>query len=109
MEEKQKLCPGERRLKATQTCRGGKHKVLPKVCIPVGFNGAERGVRLVCLVLAARKLQQKRTILLEEEAEEDEMIKQVPEMSMQSTVIIEGVEYKIERLNGRSSQAPATR
>ncbi|XP_040552154.1 protein scribble homolog isoform X47 [Gallus gallus] len=57
----------------------------------------------------ARKLQQKRTILLEEEAEEDEMIKQVPEMSMQSTVIIEGVEYKIERLNGRSSQAPATR
>lgn len=57
----------------------------------------------------ARKLQQKRTILLEEEVEEDEMIKQVPEMSMQSTVIIEGVEYKIERLNGRSSQAPATR
>lgn len=59
--------------------------------------------------MAARKLQQKRTILLEEEVEEDEMIKQVPEMSMQSTVIIEGVEYKIERLNGRSSQAPATR
>ncbi|XP_072183786.1 protein scribble homolog isoform X1 [Excalfactoria chinensis] len=57
----------------------------------------------------ARKLQQKRTLLLEEEAEEDEMVKQVPEMSMQSTVIIEGVEYKIERLNGRSSQAPATR
>ncbi|XP_052521128.1 protein scribble homolog isoform X21 [Tympanuchus pallidicinctus] len=57
----------------------------------------------------ARKLQQKRSLLLEEEVEEDEMIKQVPEMSMQSTVIIEGVEYKIERLNGRSSQAPATR
>uniref|UniRef100_A0A8B9T7M3 Scribble planar cell polarity protein n=1 Tax=Anas platyrhynchos TaxID=8839 RepID=A0A8B9T7M3_ANAPL len=31
----------------------------------------------------ARKLQQKRTLLLEEEVEEDEMIKQVPEMSMQ--------------------------
>ncbi|XP_074434264.1 protein scribble homolog isoform X44 [Larus michahellis] len=57
----------------------------------------------------ARKLQQKRTLLLEEEAEEDEMVKQVPEMSMQSSVIIEGVEYKIERLNGRSSQSPATR
>ncbi|XP_031462229.1 protein scribble homolog isoform X5 [Phasianus colchicus] len=57
----------------------------------------------------ARKLQQKRSLLLEEEVEEDEMMKQVPEMSMQSTVIIEGVEYKIERLNGRSSQAPATR
>ncbi|XP_021238476.1 protein scribble homolog isoform X21 [Numida meleagris] len=57
----------------------------------------------------ARKLQQKRTLLLEEEGEEDEMIKQVPEMSMPSTVIIEGVEYKIERLNGRSTQAPATR
>ncbi|KAM6350240.1 protein scribble homolog isoform 10-T10 [Podargus strigoides] len=57
----------------------------------------------------ARKLQQKRTLLLEEEAEEDEMVKQVPEMNMQSSVIIEGVEYKIERLNGRSSQASATR
>jgi len=59
--------------------------------------------------LAARKLQQKRTLLLEEETEEDEMVKQVPEMSTQSSVIIEGVEYKIERLNGRSIQAPATR
>ncbi|XP_038031189.2 protein scribble homolog isoform X32 [Anas acuta] len=57
----------------------------------------------------ARKLQQKRTLLLEEEVEEDEMIKQVPEMSMQSSVIIEGVEYKIERLNGRSIQPPGTR
>lgn len=59
--------------------------------------------------MAARKLQQKRTLLLEEEAEEDEMVKQVPEMSTQSSVIIEGVEYKIERLNGRSIQAPAIR
>ncbi|XP_032036869.1 protein scribble homolog isoform X5 [Aythya fuligula] len=57
----------------------------------------------------ARKLQQKRTLLLEEEVEEDEMIKQVPEMSMQSSVIIEGVEYKIERLNGRSIQPPGAR
>ncbi|XP_064910884.1 protein scribble homolog isoform X4 [Columba livia] len=57
----------------------------------------------------ARKLQQKRALLLEEEAEEGEMGKQVPETSMQSSVIIEGVEYKIERLNGRSIQAPATR
>ncbi|NXG52095.1 SCRIB protein, partial [Psilopogon haemacephalus] len=57
----------------------------------------------------ARKLQQKRTLLLEEEAEEEEMVKQVPEMSVQSSVIIEGVEYKIERLNGRSTQTPATR
>ncbi|NXY77912.1 SCRIB protein, partial [Glareola pratincola] len=57
----------------------------------------------------ARKLQQKRTFLLEEEAEEDEMVKQVPEMSTQSSVIVEGCEYKVERLNGRSSQSPATR
>ncbi|XP_009990047.1 PREDICTED: protein scribble homolog, partial [Tauraco erythrolophus] len=57
----------------------------------------------------ARKLQQKRSLLLEEEAEEDEMVKQVHERSTQSSVIIEGVEYKIERLNGRSVQAPATR
>ncbi|XP_014801212.1 PREDICTED: protein scribble homolog isoform X12 [Calidris pugnax] len=57
----------------------------------------------------ARKLQQKRTLLLEEEAEEEEMAKQAPEVSVQSSVIIEGVEYKIERLNGRSSQSPATR
>ncbi|KAM6318487.1 protein scribble homolog [Aegotheles albertisi] len=55
----------------------------------------------------ARKLQQKRALLLEEEAEEDEVVKQVPEV--QSSVIIEGVEYKIERLNGRSIQAPAAR
>ncbi|PKU40155.1 hypothetical protein llap_9545 [Limosa lapponica baueri] len=57
----------------------------------------------------ARKLQQKRTLLLEEEAEEEEMAKQAPEVSVQSSVIIEGVEYKIERLSGRSSQSPATR
>ncbi|XP_065688869.1 protein scribble homolog isoform X4 [Patagioenas fasciata] len=57
----------------------------------------------------ARKLQQKRALLLEEEPEEDEMVKQVPEVSVQSSVVIEGVEYKIERLNGRSTQAPATR
>ncbi|XP_064364110.1 protein scribble homolog isoform X28 [Dromaius novaehollandiae] len=57
----------------------------------------------------ARKLQQKRALLLEEEGEEDEMVKQAPDMSLQSSVIIEGVEYKIERLNGRSIQAPAAR
>nr|XP_013795049.1 PREDICTED: protein scribble homolog [Apteryx mantelli mantelli] len=57
----------------------------------------------------ARKLQQKRSLLLEEEGEEEEMVKQAPDMSLQSSVIIEGVEYKIERLNGRSIQAPATR
>ncbi|NWI98348.1 SCRIB protein, partial [Crypturellus undulatus] len=57
----------------------------------------------------ARKLQQKRALLLEEEGEEDEMIKQAPDMSLQSSIIIEGIEYKIERLNGRSTQAPAAR
>ncbi|XP_041263047.1 protein scribble homolog isoform X17 [Onychostruthus taczanowskii] len=56
----------------------------------------------------ARKLQQQRALLLEEEAEEDEEGRQVPE-AVQSSVIIEGVEYKVERLNGRSSQAPAAR
>uniref|UniRef100_A0A8B9P6R3 Uncharacterized protein n=1 Tax=Apteryx owenii TaxID=8824 RepID=A0A8B9P6R3_APTOW len=59
-----------------------------------------------CVILAARKLQQKRSLLLEEEGEEEEMVKQAPDMSLQSSVIIEGVEYKIERLNGRSIQAP---
>ncbi|NXH51398.1 SCRIB protein, partial [Rhabdornis inornatus] len=61
----------------------------------------------------ARKLQQQRALLLEEEAEEEEEeeeeeVRQVPE-AVQSSVIIEGVEYKVERLNGRSSQAPAAR
>ncbi|XP_064263217.1 protein scribble homolog isoform X4 [Passer domesticus] len=56
----------------------------------------------------ARKLQQQRALLLEEEAEEDEEGRQAPE-AVQSSVIIEGVEYKVERLNGRSSQAPAAR
>ncbi|KAM9165478.1 protein scribble homolog isoform 3-T3 [Pangshura tecta] len=58
----------------------------------------------------ARKLQQKRALLLEEEEEEEEdMGKLMPDMSMQSSVIIEGVEYKIKRLNGSSIQSPATR
>lgn len=56
----------------------------------------------------ARKLQQQRALLLEEEAEEDEEVRQEPE-AVQSSVVIEGVEYKVERLNGRSSQAPAAR
>ncbi|XP_048185224.1 protein scribble homolog isoform X23 [Corvus hawaiiensis] len=56
----------------------------------------------------ARKLQQQRALLLEEEAEEDEEVRQVPE-AVQSSIIIEGVEYKVERLNGRSIQAPAAR
>ncbi|XP_030410008.1 protein scribble homolog isoform X14 [Gopherus evgoodei] len=58
-----------------------------------------------------RKLQQKRALLLEEEEEEEEedMGKLMPDMSMQSSVIIEGVEYKIKRLNGRSIQSLATR
>ncbi|XP_019409348.1 PREDICTED: protein scribble homolog isoform X2 [Crocodylus porosus] len=60
----------------------------------------------------ARKLQQKRAMLLEEEEEEEEeedVGKPVPDMSTQSTVIIEGVEYKIERLNGRSPQSHTAR
>ncbi|XP_027525425.1 protein scribble homolog [Corapipo altera] len=57
----------------------------------------------------ARKLQQQRALLLEEEAEEEEEeVRQVPE-AVQSSVIIEGVEYKVERLNGRGIQAPAAR
>ncbi|XP_032942734.1 protein scribble homolog isoform X3 [Catharus ustulatus] len=57
----------------------------------------------------ARKLQQQRALLLEEEAEEEEEeVRQAPE-ALQSSVIIEGVEYKVERLNGRSSQAAAAR
>ncbi|NXD45917.1 SCRIB protein, partial [Copsychus sechellarum] len=58
----------------------------------------------------ARKLQQQRALLLEEEAEEEEEeeVRKVPEAG-QSSIIIEGVEYKVERLNGRSSQAAAAR
>ncbi|XP_071437969.1 protein scribble homolog isoform X4 [Pithys albifrons albifrons] len=57
----------------------------------------------------ARKLQQQRALLLEEEEEEEEEeVRKVPE-AVQSSVIIEGVEYKVERLNGRSLQAPAAR
>ncbi|KAI1243701.1 hypothetical protein IHE44_0001344 [Lamprotornis superbus] len=63
-----------------------------------------------CTSEAPRKLQQQRALLLEEEAEEEEEEegRQVPE-ALQSSVIIEGVEYKVERLNGRSNQAPAAR
>ncbi|KYO28584.1 leucine-rich repeat-containing protein 1 isoform F [Alligator mississippiensis] len=57
----------------------------------------------------ARKLQQKRAVLLEEEEEEEDVGKLTPDLSTQSTVIIEGVEYKIERLNGRSPQSPTAR
>ncbi|KAF4798306.1 hypothetical protein TURU_065478 [Turdus rufiventris] len=59
----------------------------------------------------ARKLQQQRALLLEEEAEEEEEeeeVRQAPQ-ALQSSIIIEGVEYKVERLNGRSSQAAAAR
>ncbi|NWI02831.1 SCRIB protein, partial [Tichodroma muraria] len=56
----------------------------------------------------ARKLQQQRALLLEEEAEEDEEVRQGPE-ALQSSIIIEGIEYKVERLNGRSIQAAAAR
>ncbi|XP_059324797.1 protein scribble homolog isoform X1 [Ammospiza nelsoni] len=57
----------------------------------------------------ARKLQQQRALLLEEEAEEEEEEGRQAPQAVQSSVIIEGVEYKVERLNGRSSQAPAAR
>ncbi|XP_057876262.1 protein scribble homolog isoform X14 [Melospiza georgiana] len=57
----------------------------------------------------ARKLQQQRALLLEEEAEEEEEEGRRAPQAVQSSVIIEGVEYKVERLNGRSSQAPAAR
>ncbi|NXM77346.1 SCRIB protein, partial [Serilophus lunatus] len=56
----------------------------------------------------ARKLQQQRALLLEEEEEEEGEVRQVPEV-LQPSVIIEGVEYKVERLNGRNTQAPAAR
>lgn len=48
-------------------------------------------------------------MLLEEEEEEEDVGKLTPDLSTQSTVIIEGVEYKIERLNGRSPQSPTAR
>lgn len=66
------------------------------------------GLNWLLSPLAARKLQQQRALLLEEEAEEDEEVRKVPE-ALQSSIFIEGVEYKVERLNGRSPQAPAAR
>ncbi|XP_029448135.1 protein scribble homolog isoform X12 [Rhinatrema bivittatum] len=55
----------------------------------------------------ARKLQQKREILLREEEEED-TVRQKPDPSTQSSVFIEGVEYKIERIDGRSRHSPVS-
>uniref|UniRef100_A0A8D0H1X2 Scribble planar cell polarity protein n=1 Tax=Sphenodon punctatus TaxID=8508 RepID=A0A8D0H1X2_SPHPU len=58
----------------------------------------------------ARKLQQKRALLLQEEEEEEEDAgKCLPDMSTQSSIIIEGIEYKIERLDGRSLQSTTVR
>ncbi|XP_069077062.1 protein scribble homolog isoform X19 [Pleurodeles waltl] len=58
----------------------------------------------------ARKLQQKRQMLLHEVDEEDEedAVKKMADMSSQSTVYIEGVEYKIERIDGRNQPSPLT-
>ncbi|XP_078542718.1 protein scribble homolog isoform X4 [Lissotriton helveticus] len=58
----------------------------------------------------ARKLQQKRQMLLHEVDEEDEedAVKKMADLSSQSTVYIEGVEYKIERIDGRNQPSPLT-
>uniref|UniRef100_A0A8D0DMK4 Protein scribble homolog n=1 Tax=Salvator merianae TaxID=96440 RepID=A0A8D0DMK4_SALMN len=62
----------------------------------------------------ARRLQQKRAQLLEEEDEEEDeeaaavdVAKQKPEPSVPASVFIEGVEYKVERLEGPSLLSPA--
>uniref|UniRef100_H3ALU1 PDZ domain-containing protein n=1 Tax=Latimeria chalumnae TaxID=7897 RepID=H3ALU1_LATCH len=60
----------------------------------------------------ARKLQQKaREVLLEDEEEEDEdedVVKRMSDISSHGSVIIEGVEYKVERVDGRGSRSPLT-
>ncbi|XP_069477941.1 protein scribble homolog isoform X20 [Ambystoma mexicanum] len=59
----------------------------------------------------ARKLQQKRQMLLhevDEEEEEEDAVKKMADMSSQSSVYIEGVEYKIERVDGRGQPSPVT-
>ncbi|KAJ6661518.1 hypothetical protein lerEdw1_014428 [Lerista edwardsae] len=62
----------------------------------------------------ARKLQQKRAELLEEEEEEEEEEAAAVEgrscpgaQGAPSSIFIEGVEYKVERLDGRSLLSPA--
>nr|XP_056710548.1 protein scribble homolog [Euleptes europaea] len=58
----------------------------------------------------ARKLHQKRAQMLEEEAEpeEAEAGERPEDMGAQSSIMIEGVEYKVEKLDERAFLSPAT-
>ncbi|MBN3317062.1 SCRIB protein, partial [Atractosteus spatula] len=58
----------------------------------------------------ARKMEQRAQELLldEEDEEEEDLAKQMAEMKAQGKVVIDGVEYKIERVDGRSSTSPTT-
>ncbi|XP_015272451.1 PREDICTED: protein scribble homolog [Gekko japonicus] len=55
----------------------------------------------------ARKLQQKRAQMLEEEQEEAGVGEWPAEAGSPSSVMIEGVEYKVEKLDGRAFLSPA--
>ncbi|XP_066572279.1 protein scribble homolog isoform X10 [Amia ocellicauda] len=58
----------------------------------------------------ARKIEQRARDLVEEEEEEEEedLAKQMAEMKAQGKVVIDGVEYKIERVDGRGASSPST-
>uniref|UniRef100_W5MVL4 Protein scribble homolog n=1 Tax=Lepisosteus oculatus TaxID=7918 RepID=W5MVL4_LEPOC len=58
-----------------------------------------------------RKMEQRAQELLldeEDEEEEEDLAKQMAEMKAQGKVVIDGVEYKIERVDGHSSTSPTT-
>ncbi|XP_025030477.1 protein scribble homolog [Python bivittatus] len=60
----------------------------------------------------ARKLQQKRAQLLEEEEEEEEdeeveRSKTPPDLTVSSSIFIEGIEYRVERQNGNNLSTTA--
>ncbi|XP_043923410.1 protein scribble homolog isoform X3 [Protopterus annectens] len=88
--------------------------------IEVKQQQTEKTPKRVCLVAEddlkkmkeeeARKLRHHAQMLAmeEEEEEEDDAVKQMADMSGQSTVIIEGVEYSTERLPSRQTHSPLT-
>ncbi|XP_067872717.1 protein scribble homolog [Heterodontus francisci] len=46
-------------------------------------------------------------VLLDEDEEDEDEDKRISDISSQGTVVIEGVEYKIERVDGRSPESPS--
>ncbi|GCB86095.1 hypothetical protein scyTo_0026796, partial [Scyliorhinus torazame] len=47
-------------------------------------------------------------VILDEEEEDEDEDKRIADISSQGTVVIEGVEYKIERVDRKSEELPST-